>query len=78
MLKDIWILKFKNVFLLYQCFEYMDPFLWNVLKFTKKLKQFGEHLIKEKDFWLKKTTCPHVLLKCFNHIKGFLKHGEFS
>jgi len=56
----------------------MDPFLWNILKLTKKLKQFNEHLIKEKDFWFKKTTCPHVFLECFKHIKGFLKHGEFS
>ncbi len=49
-----------------------------ILKFTKKLKQFGKHLIKEKDFWYKKTTCPHAFLKCFQHIKGLLKHGEFS
>jgi hypothetical protein len=38
------------VFLFFECFELMDPLLWNILKFTKKLKQFGEHLIKEKDF----------------------------
>jgi hypothetical protein len=37
----------------------MDPFLWNILKFTKKLNQFGEHLIREKDFWYKNhlSTC---------------------
>jgi hypothetical protein len=56
----------------------MYPFLWNILKFTKKLKQFGEHLIREKYFWYKKTICPHASLKCFKHIKGLLKHGEFS
>jgi hypothetical protein len=38
----------------------MDPFLWNLLMFTKKLKQFGEHLIKEKGLLIQKThmsTC---------------------
>jgi hypothetical protein len=38
------------VFLFFECFEHMDPFLWNILKFTKNLKQFGEHLMREKDF----------------------------
>jgi hypothetical protein len=55
----------------------MDTFLWNILKFTKKLKQFGEHLVREKDFSYRKTTCPHGFLECFKHIKGVLKHGEF-
>jgi hypothetical protein len=52
--KDIRILKSKRVyvFLFFECFEHMDPFLCNILKFTKKLKTFGEHLIKEKNFWL--------------------------
>jgi hypothetical protein len=50
--KDIHVLKSKKiyVYLFFQCFGHMDPFLWNILNFTKKLKQFGEHLIKEKDF----------------------------
>ncbi len=56
----------------------MDPFLWNILKFITKIKQFGEHLIRGKDFWLKKTTCPHAFLECFKNIKGLLKHAEFS
>jgi hypothetical protein len=56
----------------------MDPFLWNILKFTKKLKQFGEHLIRENDFWYKKTTYPPAFLECFKYIKELLKHGEFS
>jgi hypothetical protein len=29
-------------------------------------------------FDTKKITCPHAFLECFKHIKGFLKHGEFS
>jgi len=49
----------------------MDPFLWTILKFIKNLKQFGEHLIRKKDFQNKKTTCPHVFFECFKHIKGF-------
>jgi hypothetical protein len=48
------------------------------IKVHKKLKWFGEHLIKKKNFWNKKTTCPHVFLECFKHIKRLLKHGEFS
>ncbi len=63
---------FKTIIVLKQCFEHMDPFLWNMLKFTKK------HLIKKKDFWNKKTTCPHVFFESFKHIKGLLKHSEFS
>jgi hypothetical protein len=80
MLEDVWISKSKNVyvFLFFEIFEHMDPFLWNILKFAKKLKQFGEHLINKNDFWNKKTTCPHAFLQCFKHIKGLLKHGEFS
>ncbi len=52
MFKNIRVLKSKKVyvFLFFECFEHMGPFLWNILKFTKKLNQFGEHLIKENDF----------------------------
>jgi hypothetical protein len=37
MLKDIWVLKSKNiyVYIFFECFEHMDPFLWNILKFKK-------------------------------------------
>jgi DNA modification methylase len=59
-------------------FEHVDPFLWNILKFTKKLKWFGEHLIRENDFWYKQTTCPHAFVEWFKNIKRLLKHGEFS
>ncbi len=38
------------MFFFCECFEHMDPFLWNTLKFKKKLKRFGEHLIREKGF----------------------------
>ncbi len=49
-LKDVWIPKSKKiyVFFIFECFEHVDPFLWNILKFTKKLKQFYEHLIFKK------------------------------
>jgi hypothetical protein len=79
-LKDVWVSKSKSiyVFLFFECFEHMDPFLWSILKFTKNLKWFGEHLIRKKYFWNKKTTCPHAFLECFKYIKGLLKHGEFS
>jgi hypothetical protein len=51
-IKDVQISTSKNVnvFFFFENFEHMDPFLWNILKFTKKLKQFGEHLINKKDF----------------------------
>jgi hypothetical protein len=80
MFKDVWISKSKKVyvFLFFECFENMDPFLWNILKFIKYWKWFGEYLIRKKNFWNKKTTCPHVFLECFKHIKGHLKHCEFS
>jgi hypothetical protein len=45
------------VFLFFECFEHMDPFLWKILNFTKKLKRFGEHLTRKKTFETKK---PHV------------------
>jgi hypothetical protein len=80
-LKDVWASKSKKVyvFLFFECFEHMDPFLWNILKFTKKLKWFGEHLIRKKCFWnKKKTTCPCTFFEYFKHIEGLLKHGEFS
>jgi len=79
MLKDVWISKSKSlyVFLFFECFEHMDPFLWSILKFTKKLKWFNEHLIRKKNFWNKKTTWPHVFFECFKYIKRFLKLGEF-
>jgi len=79
-LKDVWVSKSKSiyVFLFFECFEHMDPFLWNILKFTKKLKWIGEHLIRKNDFWNKKTTCPHVFFWCLKCIKWLLKHSEFS
>jgi hypothetical protein len=78
-LKDVWVSKSKNVHvnLFFECFEHMDPLLWNILKFTKKLKWFDEHLIRKKDFWNLKTTYSHAFFECLKHIKGFLKHGNF-
>jgi hypothetical protein len=40
LLKNVWISKFKNiyVFLFFEFFEHMDPFLWNILKFSKKIE----------------------------------------
>jgi hypothetical protein len=66
--KDIQILKPKRVYvcLFFEFLEHMDPFLWNILKFTKKLKQFGEHLIREKDFLYKKTACHMIFLNVLN------------
>jgi hypothetical protein len=51
MLKAIWISKSKRiyVFSFFECFEHIDPFLWNILKFIKKLKWINEHLIRKKN-----------------------------
>jgi hypothetical protein len=51
MFMDVRISKYKwvYVFLFFECFEHLDLFLWNILKFTKKLKQFHKHLIRKKD-----------------------------
>jgi len=46
------------MFLFFWMFEDMDPFLWNILKFTKNLKWYGEHLIKETK--KVETKKPHV------------------
>jgi len=76
-LKDVRVSKFKHVHVFYfECFEHMDPFVWNILKVTKKLMIWWT-FDKKKGFWNKKTTCPHVFLECLKHIKGLLKHGEF-
>jgi hypothetical protein len=79
MFKDVWLSESKSthIFLFFESFEHMDPFLWNILKFTKKLNWFVEHLIRKKKL-KQKTTYPHAFLECFKHIKGLLKHGGFS
>jgi hypothetical protein len=66
--KDVWNSKSKKVyvFLFFECFEHMDLFLWNILKFPQKMKWFGEHLIMKKDFWNKKITCSHFFLSALN------------
>jgi len=40
MFKDVWVTTSKNIsiFLFFECFEHVDPFLWNILKFTKKIE----------------------------------------
>jgi len=67
-LKDVWVSKSKCVyeFYFFECFEHMDPFLWNILKFTKKLKWFVEHLIRKKDFWNKKLFVHMFFLSDLN------------
>ncbi len=39
-LKDIGVLKSEKAYVVqfFECFEHMDPFLWNILKFTKKIE----------------------------------------
>jgi hypothetical protein len=49
----------------------------DILKFTKKLEQFGEHLIRERTFETKISICSHDFLECIKHIKGILKHEKF-
>jgi hypothetical protein len=61
MLKDVWASKFKSVyvFLFFECFEHMDPFLWNVLKFTKNWNDLV-NIYKEKKLLKQKnhmSTC---------------------
>jgi hypothetical protein len=60
--------KYQNVkkyvyFYFFENFEHMDLFLWNILKFTKKLKRFGELLIRKRKFEIEK---PHVHKLFFN------------
>jgi hypothetical protein len=79
MLKDIWVSKSKKtyVFLFFECFEHMDPFLWNVLKFSKKLKQFGEHLIWKKIFETKNPLVHMLFLSALNIEKNFWNMVNF-
>jgi hypothetical protein len=53
-------------------------FLVEYIKFHKKIETIWWTFDKWKGLLTQKTTCPHVFLKCFKHIKGLLKHGEFS
>jgi hypothetical protein len=61
--KDIWILKSKRVyvFLFFECFEQMDPFLWNILKFTKKIETIWSTFDKGKWFLVQKKPLVHML-----------------
>ncbi len=49
-LTEVWISKSKNVyvFLFFECFEHMDPFLWNILKLQKKIEMiWGTFTVKQ-------------------------------
>jgi hypothetical protein len=79
MLKDVQILKSKRVyvFLFLEYFEHMDPFLWNILKFTKKLKWFYEHLIRKSTFERKKPLVHMFFLSALNIQKDFWNMVNF-
>jgi hypothetical protein len=48
------------------------------IKVKKKFEMIWWTFDKGKGLLIQKTTCPHAFLEWFKHIKGFLKHGEFS
>jgi hypothetical protein len=62
MLKDVWVSKSKKVyvFLFFEHFEHMNPFLWNILNFIKKIEMIWWTFDKEKRFLKQKTTCLHA------------------
>jgi hypothetical protein len=75
-LKDDWISRFKR---------YMFFFLemnWthgsHFMEYIYILERFGEHLTRISDFETKIPICSCDFLQCIKHIKGILKHGEFS
>jgi hypothetical protein len=39
------------VFLFFECFEQMDPFLWNILNFYKRIEMIWWTFDKGKNFW---------------------------
>jgi hypothetical protein len=80
MFENVWILNFKRVyiFLVFEYFEHMDPFLWVYQSSKKKFEMILWTFERKKDFWSGKPTYPHVFFECFKHIKGLLKHCEFS
>ncbi len=61
--KDVRVPKSKRVYVFFflECFEHMNPFLWNILKFTKELKQLGVHTFDKEERTLKQknhlSTC---------------------
>jgi hypothetical protein len=55
-----------------------ESLLLEYIKVQKKLEIIQWTFDKEKRLLRQKTICPHVFLECFKHIKGLLKHGEFS
>ncbi len=63
MFKDVWVSKSKSiyVFLFFECFEHMDPFLWSILKFTKKIEMIEWTFDKEKGLLKQKKPCVHIL-----------------
>jgi hypothetical protein len=48
------------------------------IKIHTKIETIWWTFDKGKGLLIQKTSYPHVSLECFNHIKGILKHGEFS
>jgi hypothetical protein len=48
------------------------------IKIHKKIETIWWTFDKGKGLLIQKTTYPHAFCECFKHIKGLLKHGEFS
>jgi len=48
------------------------------MKVRKKIETIWWTFNKGKKLLYKKITCPHAFLEFFKHIKGLLKHDEFS
>jgi hypothetical protein len=48
------------------------------IKVHKKIEMIWWTFDKGKGLLIQKTAYPHAFHECFKHIKGLLKHGEFS
>jgi hypothetical protein len=56
MFKDVWTSKSKKVYVFFECFEHMDPFLWNILKFTIFFEVIWQTFDKENKLLKPKKT----------------------
>jgi hypothetical protein len=79
MFKDVWVSKFKKVyvFLFFECFEHMDPFLWNILKMgitKQKHRKSYVWICKDKEV----NYVVEILLKCLCNKEFYKWHRTFD
>jgi hypothetical protein len=79
-IKGIWVSKSKTIYVIFifWMFWTYGSLLVEYIKVHKKFEMIWQTFDKEKKLMKQKNHLSTFFLKCFKHIKGFLKHGEFS